>query len=120
MFEQALKNIDDVLRKEAGCTAELDYTEQTSWVLFLKCLDGLNQDRAMEARLDGKKYSFIPDKDLAGKAGQLQRQRPPDRPPQSQDRGQSTRLRERKLFPTCKQKATGPRSAMPVVMTSRL
>jgi len=28
-FEQAFKNIDDVLRKEAGCTTELDYTEQT-------------------------------------------------------------------------------------------
>jgi hypothetical protein len=27
MFEQAFKNIDDVLRKEAGCTTELDYTE---------------------------------------------------------------------------------------------
>jgi hypothetical protein len=35
-FEQAFKNIDDVLRKEAGCTTELDYTEQTSWLLFLK------------------------------------------------------------------------------------
>jgi len=35
MFEQALKNIDDALRKEAGCTTELDYTEQTSWLLFL-------------------------------------------------------------------------------------
>lgn len=34
MFEQAFKNIDDVLRKEAGCTTELDYTEQTSWLLF--------------------------------------------------------------------------------------
>src|SRR5580658_8229754 len=29
MFEQAFKSIDDVLRKEAGCTTELDYTEQT-------------------------------------------------------------------------------------------
>ena len=38
MFEQAFKNIDDVLRKEAGCTTELDYTEQTSWLLFLKYL----------------------------------------------------------------------------------
>mgnify|MGYP004130642491 CR=1 FL=1 len=28
MFEQAFKNIDDVLWKEAGCTTELDYTEQ--------------------------------------------------------------------------------------------
>ena len=34
MFEQAFKNIDDILRNEAGCTTELDYTEQTSWLLF--------------------------------------------------------------------------------------
>jgi type I restriction enzyme M protein len=62
MFEQAFKNIDDVLRKEAGCTTELDYTEQSSWLLFLKYLDGLEQDRATEAELDGKKYSYILDK----------------------------------------------------------
>ena len=61
MFEQAFKNIDDVLRKEAGCTTELDYTEQTSWLLFLKYLDGLEQDKAMEAELEGRKYSFILD-----------------------------------------------------------
>src|ERR1019366_3106082 len=36
MFEQAFRNIDDILRKEAGCTTELDYTEPTSWLLFLK------------------------------------------------------------------------------------
>jgi hypothetical protein len=62
MFEQAFKNIDDVLWKEAGCTTELDYTEQTSWLLFLKYLDGLEQDKADEAKLEGKKYSFILDK----------------------------------------------------------
>ena len=62
MFEQAFKNIDDVLRKEAGCTTELDYTEQTSWLLFLKYLDGLEQDLADEAALEGKKYSYILDK----------------------------------------------------------
>jgi type I restriction enzyme M protein len=61
MFEQAFRNIDDVLRKEAGCTTELDYTEQTSWLLFMKYLDGLEQDRAMEARLHGKTYAFILD-----------------------------------------------------------
>lgn len=59
MFEQAFKNIDDVLWKEAGCTTELDYTEQTSWLLFLKYLDGLEQERAMEAELEGKRYAFI-------------------------------------------------------------
>jgi type I restriction enzyme M protein len=60
MFEQAFKNIDDVLWKEAGCTTELDYTEQTSWLLFLKYLDALEQDEAMEA-LGRKKYNFILD-----------------------------------------------------------
>ena len=49
MFEQTFKNIDDVLWKEAGCTTELDYTEQTSWLLFLKYLDDLEQERSLEA-----------------------------------------------------------------------
>ena len=61
MFEQAFRNIDDALRKEAGCTTELDYTEQTSWLLFLKYLDGLEQDKATEAQLEGKKHSYILD-----------------------------------------------------------
>ena len=63
-FEQTFKNIDDVLWKEAGCTTELDYTEQTSWLLFLKYLDDLEQDRAMEAELDGQAYEFIIDEPL--------------------------------------------------------
>ncbi len=62
MFEQAFRNIDDILRKEAGCTTELDYTEQTSWLLFLKYLDGLEQDKADEAALESKKYTFILEK----------------------------------------------------------
>ena len=61
MFEQAFKNIDDILFKEAGCTTELDYTEQTSWLLFLKYLDSLELDRAMAAELEGKKYVYILD-----------------------------------------------------------
>jgi type I restriction enzyme M protein len=79
MFEQAFKNIDDVLWKEAGCTTELDYTEQTSWLLFLKYLDSLEEDKATEAKLDGKAYSYILDKTYRweawaapkGKDGQL-------------------------------------------------
>src|SRR5665213_3139753 len=62
MFEQAFKNIDDVLWKEAGCTTELDYTEQTSWLLFLKYLEGMEQDRAAEAALERKKYDYVLDK----------------------------------------------------------
>lgn len=62
MFEQAFKNIDDVLWKEAGCTTELDYIEQTSWVLFLKYLDDLEEDRATEAQLNGRKYTYLLEK----------------------------------------------------------
>jgi type I restriction enzyme M protein len=59
MFEQTFKNIDDILHKDAGCTSELDYTEQSSWLLFLKYLDALEADRAAEAELEGRAYSFI-------------------------------------------------------------
>lgn len=63
MFEQTFKNIDDILHKDAGCGSELDYVEQTSWILFLKYLDDLEKDRATAAELTGKTYSPIIDKD---------------------------------------------------------
>ena len=59
MFEQTFKNIDDILHKDAGCTSELDYTEQSSWLLFLKYLDALEADKAMEAELEGREYQYI-------------------------------------------------------------
>jgi type I restriction enzyme M protein len=46
MFVQAFRAIDDCLRQEAGCGTELDSTEQTSWLLFLKTLDGREDDNA--------------------------------------------------------------------------
>ena len=61
MFEQTFKNIDDILFKDAGCSSELDYTEQTSWMLFLKYLDDLEQEKSLEAELEDKDYSFIID-----------------------------------------------------------
>lgn len=61
MFEQAFKNIDDILHKDAGCSSELDYTEQTSWMLFLKYLDDLEQERKLEAELMGEDYQYIID-----------------------------------------------------------
>lgn len=51
MFEQSFKNIDDILHKDAGCGSELDYVEQTSWVLFLKYLDDLEKDKEDAAML---------------------------------------------------------------------
>lgn len=62
MFEQTFKNIDDILHKDAGCSSELDYVEQTSWVLFLKYLDDLEKDKKTSAELAGKDYKPIIDK----------------------------------------------------------
>jgi type I restriction enzyme M protein len=62
MFEQTFKNIDDILFKDAGCSSELDYIEQTSWILFLKYLDDLEKDKATAAGLTGKTYKPIIEK----------------------------------------------------------
>jgi type I restriction enzyme M protein len=59
MFETTFRNLDDTLRKDAGCSSELDYIEQTSWVLFLKYLDDFESDREASAKLDGKRYQRI-------------------------------------------------------------
>jgi type I restriction enzyme M protein len=59
MFEQTFKNIDDILHKDAGCGSELDYVEQTSWILFLKYLDDFEKDRQIAAELSGNDYNSI-------------------------------------------------------------
>ena len=59
MYEAAFKNIDDTLWKDAGCGSELDYIEQTSWILFLKYLDDYEADKANSALLNGEVYNSI-------------------------------------------------------------
>ena len=59
MFENVFNNIDRILRAEQGIATELDYAEQTSWLLFLKYLDDLEASRADEAELKGKAYQPI-------------------------------------------------------------
>lgn len=59
MFEQSFKNIDNILHTDSGCATELDYVEQTSWILFLKYLDDLEETKKNAASLDGKKYQYI-------------------------------------------------------------
>jgi len=64
VFQQVFKAVDDLLRKDAGCTSELDYTEQSSWLLFLKYLDALERDREQTAKLVNKKYEYILSKEF--------------------------------------------------------
>ena len=63
MFEQTFKNIDDILYKDAGADSELDYIGQTSWIMFLRYLDVLEQDKKDEAELKGQEYSYILDEE---------------------------------------------------------
>ena len=58
-YEAAFKSIDDTLWKDAGCGSELDYIEQTSWILFLKYLDDLEKENKAAAELSNKTYSPI-------------------------------------------------------------
>jgi type I restriction enzyme M protein len=112
MFEQTFKNIDDVLWKDAGCTSELDYTEQSSWLLFLKYLDALETDKATGAALSGKKYDHILDKPYRweswaapkGKDGKIDHNK-------AQTGDDLTQFVNSKLFPYLmgfKQRASGP------------
>ena len=59
MFDQTFKNIDDMLWKDAGCSSELDYVEQTSWILFLKYLEDLEKERKRTFELTGRDYAPI-------------------------------------------------------------
>lgn len=63
MFEQTFKNIDDLLYKDSGADSELDYIGQTSWVMFLRYLDELEQDKSDKAGLEGKEYQYILDEE---------------------------------------------------------
>ena len=62
MFEQVFKNIDDILRKDAGCSTELDYAEQSSWILFLKWLDDYEKEKETISVLENKTFKAILEK----------------------------------------------------------
>lgn len=57
MFEQAFRMMDNKLREV--CSNELDYVEQSSWILFLKYLDDLESERELQALLAGREYERI-------------------------------------------------------------
>ncbi|WP_253282566.1 type I restriction-modification system subunit M N-terminal domain-containing protein [Ruegeria atlantica] len=64
MYENAFNSIERALRAEEGIANELDYVEQTSWVLFLKYLHDLETERRDRAELEGSDYSPIIDGDF--------------------------------------------------------
>lgn len=51
--QQVFKSVDDTVHNDGDRTSDLDYTGQSSWLLFLKHLDALEATRALVAKLSG-------------------------------------------------------------------
>ena len=65
MFEHIFKNIDEALRNDSGCNTELDYAEQSSWILFLKWLDDAEKEKETKAKLDNKTFNPVLSKEYS-------------------------------------------------------
>ena len=60
-MESKINRITDILRRDDGISGAMHYTEQISWVLFLKFLADLEESKAEDAELDGEIYTYIID-----------------------------------------------------------
>jgi len=59
--ESKINRIIDRLWKDDGISGAMHYTEQISWVLFLKFLNDLEESKNENAELDGEDYIYILD-----------------------------------------------------------
>jgi len=60
-LESKINRITDILRRDDGISGAMMYTEQISWILFLKFLSDLEDSKADEALLNGQDYTYILD-----------------------------------------------------------
>jgi type I restriction enzyme M protein len=51
-----VKSCRDIMRKDKGLNGDLDRLPMLTWIMFLKFLDDMEEIRAEEAKLAGKKY----------------------------------------------------------------
>src|SRR5260370_27796688 len=51
-----LKSARDIMRKDKGLNGDLDRLPLLTWIMFLKFLDDLEQQREDEAKAAGKKF----------------------------------------------------------------
>jgi type I restriction enzyme M protein len=56
MLGSLLKSARDIMRKDKGLNGDLDRLPLLTWIMFLKFLDDLEQQREEEAALAGKKF----------------------------------------------------------------
>ena len=60
-MESKINRITDILRRDDGISGAMHYTEQISWILFLKFLNDLEETKNDDAQLDGEIYNFVLD-----------------------------------------------------------
>ena len=63
-MQSQINRITDILRRDDGISGAMHYTEQVSWILFLKFLDDFETREADSAELDGKIYTYIIDEEF--------------------------------------------------------
>lgn len=63
LLRQKIARITDILRRDDGISGAMHYTEQTSWVLFLKFLDDYESEKEDEAVLSGRDYQPVLDEE---------------------------------------------------------
>jgi type I restriction enzyme M protein len=51
-----IKSCRDIMRKDKGLNGDLDRLPMLTWIMFLKFLDDMEEIRAEEAKLAGKKF----------------------------------------------------------------
>lgn len=56
MLGSLLKSARDIMRKDKGLNGDLDRLPLLTWIMFLKFLDDLEQQREEESALSGKKF----------------------------------------------------------------
>ncbi len=58
-MHQQINRITDILRRDDGISGAMHYTEQISWILFLKFLADYESNKAFDAELDGKTHQYL-------------------------------------------------------------
>ena len=58
-MENKINRITDILRRDDGISGAMHYTEQISWILFLKFLNDLEETKNENAEIDGDVYNYL-------------------------------------------------------------
>ena len=61
-MQQQINRITDILRRDDWISWAMHYTEQISWILFLKFIDDYEKENQQWAILNGEDYQFIIDR----------------------------------------------------------